>query len=124
MSAKPLRISESRDLAVFSAVSMRWTMSWSVPWVAMVKKVMPMSAAKIVYSVSSIARRAAPNGFAVSHPVWNIERSWPASCSWTVRIPPGMSRKTATIENRIAPIIRQAWMRSVHTTALIPPAAV
>jgi hypothetical protein len=48
---------------LFFAVSMRWTMSWSVPWVASVTNSEPNKAAHTVNSLSStllIAPQVAP----------------------------------------------------------------
>ena len=59
-SAKPDRMSESLLRWWSFAVSMRWTMSWSVPCVASVVKVDPISAAQIVYSLSRMLRTFSP----------------------------------------------------------------
>ena len=44
----PLESRARRDSRRFLAASMRWTMSWSVPWEAMVRKVPPRTPAQKV----------------------------------------------------------------------------
>ena len=56
-SAKPERMRLLRERRISGAVSMRWTISWSVPWVAMVTKTAAKKAVKIVYSVSRMRLR-------------------------------------------------------------------
>ena len=60
-SARPEVISASRLRALSFAVSIRCTMSWSVPCVAMVVNVEPSSAAQIVYSLPRMPRTLPQN---------------------------------------------------------------
>ena len=62
MSARPERINARRLLVAFLAVNIRCTMSWSVPWVAMVMKVEPKMAAQMVYSVPNTVRTLSRKG--------------------------------------------------------------
>jgi hypothetical protein len=75
MSANPERMSERRLRRMSGAVSIRCTMSWSVPCVPMVMKVAPKRPAKIVYSIANIATIFCQPCFAGSSPVemksWN-----------------------------------------------------
>ena len=119
-------MSESCDFRWSGAVNIRWTMSWSVPCVAMVSNVEPMNAAKSVYGSSNIAFNAAPNGNCASQPRLKEFHVDPnrRDLSCTVSSPPGIFCSSKTIAKITELNMRTAWIRSVQTTALIPPTAV
>ena len=54
ISMRPERITARAPFLLSGAASMRCTMSWSVPWVAMVMKVEPNTALHRVYSLLRI----------------------------------------------------------------------
>ena len=54
ISMRPERITARAPFLLSGAASMRCTMSWSVPWVAMVMKVDPSTAVQSVYSLPRI----------------------------------------------------------------------
>ena len=69
ISASPERMSERRLRRISGAVSIRCTMSWSVPWVPMVIKVDPKRPAKMVYSIANMAAIFPSRACAGSSPV-------------------------------------------------------
>ena len=107
------------------AVSIRCTMSWSVPWVAMVTNVEAMIA-NTVYSVSNIPlMRCQPCSFGSRPVAKNSSSGWlDDRCDVMPLQPPGMAKKSRQSAATALPIMIVAWMKSVQITALMPPSVV
>ena len=126
-STSPEPTTAQRLRRVSLAVSMRWTMSWSVPWVARVVKTEPRNAAQTVYSLDktfltwSQKVPATPPASSRTSPR-SQKAGWFSDLPMAPAPPTWCQSQTNT--KPAAPNISVTWIRSVQTTALMPPSVV